>query len=212
LAPASCGGSVVYMQGVKQNFSIWRTDLTGGVPREIDPGPLSFSPTCTPDGRYVIFGRNEGSESRLMRIPASGGTPQKLNDLNMSGATVSPDGRQIAAFYFTDPAAAPKLALLPAEGGAPTQVIDLPNGANAGPGLGWMADGRSIIFAVLEKGVTNLWVQPLGPPQGKPAPPRQWTHFSANSVNGFAISPDGKQVALARDGSTTDIVLITHLP
>jgi Tol biopolymer transport system component len=215
LSPASCGGGVIYMQVVKQGFSIWRTDLSGGVPREIDPGPSSFDPACTPDGRFVVYGRADRSEARLVRVPATGGTPQKLNDLNMAWPTVSPDGRQIAALYWTDPTAVPKLALLPLEGGAPTQVIDMPNDLDfsfPGKGLAWTADGRSIIFSVLQKGVTNLWVQPLGSPQGKPAPPRQWTHFSANSVTRFAISPDGKQVALARDGSTSDIVLITHLP
>jgi Tol biopolymer transport system component len=151
-----------------------------------------------------------------MRVPATGGRPHELNDLNMGLPAISPDGRQIAALYFADPVAVPTLALLSAEGGAPTQMIDMPVGLdlNGAPpkGLAWMADGRGIIFPVLQKGVTNLWVQPLGSPQGKSAPARQWTHFSANSVLRFAISPDGKQVALARDGSTTDIVLITHLP
>lgn len=61
-----------------------------------------------------------------MRVPATGGSPQKLNDLNMHWPSISPDGRQIAAFYFADPTAAPKLAVMPAEGGAPTQLIDMP--------------------------------------------------------------------------------------
>jgi len=48
--------------------------------------------------------------------------------------------------------------------------------------------------------------------QAKPAAPRQRTHFSANGLLRFAISPDSKQVVLARDSSTSDTVLITHLP
>jgi Tol biopolymer transport system component len=170
---------------------------------------------CPPDGKFVVYENAEGIEIRLMRVPATGGMPQKLNDLNMKWPKFSPDGRQIAALYYTDPAAVPKLALIPAEGGAPTQVIDLPKDLFFGAppkNLDWTADGRSIIFPAVEKGVTNLWIQPLGTTQGKPAPPRQWTHFSANGVNRFAISPDGKQIVLARDASTTDIVLVTHLP
>jgi serine/threonine protein kinase/Tol biopolymer transport system component len=214
-APAACGNGVVYQQVVKQSFSIWLTDQSGEAPRELDPGPSSGDPVCTPDGRFVVYGKAEGSGTRLMRVPAAGGTPQKLNDLNMQWPTISPDGRQIAAFYFTDPAAVPKLAVMPAEGGAPTQVIDMPKDLDFSfppKGLAWTADGRSILFPVLQKGVTNIWVQPLGATQAKHAPPRQWTHFSANSVTRFAISPDGKQLALARDAGTTDIVLITHLP
>jgi Tol biopolymer transport system component len=209
---------------VKQSFSIWRAELNGGAPREIVPGPDTYDPVCTPDGRFVVYQRAEGNESRLMRVAATGGTPQKLNDLNMKWPTISPDGRQIAALYFTDPAAVPKLALIPIEGGAPTQVIDLPRDLDFGVtpnyvpnylapnNLAWTVDGRSIIFPVVQKGVASLWIQPLPAPNGKPAPPRQWTHFSANGVTRFAISPDGKQIVLARDASTSDIVLVTHLP
>jgi eukaryotic-like serine/threonine-protein kinase len=223
-APASCRGGIVYSQGVKQSFSIWRAELNGGAPREIVPGPDSYDPVCTPDGRFVVYQRAEGNESRLMRVAATGGTAQKLDDLNMKWPTISPDGRQIAALYFTDPAAVPKLALISIEGGAPTQVIDLPTNLDFGDtpnnlpnylapnNLAWTADGRSIIFPVVQKGVANLWIQSLPAPDGKPAPPRQWTHFFANGVTRFAISPDGKQILLARDAFTSDIVLVTHLP
>jgi Tol biopolymer transport system component/predicted Ser/Thr protein kinase len=212
LLPAGCGSSVVYELGVKQSLSIWRTNLNGGMPIQLEPGPSSGDPVCTPDGKLVIYDRTEGSESRLMRVPTTGGTPEKLNDLNMGWPAASPDGRQIAAFYSMDPAGVPKLAIMTAEGGAPTQVIDMPKDLDFRKGLAWTADGRNIIIPVVEKGVTNLWVQPLGAIQGKPAPPRQWTHFSTNSVIRFAISPDGKRLALACEGSTADIVLVTHLP
>jgi serine/threonine protein kinase/Tol biopolymer transport system component len=217
-APASCGsGTITYTQTVKQTFSIWHADLNGGMPVQLDAGPSSADPVCTPDGKTVVYERAEGNETRLMRVPATGGAAQKLNDLNMALAKVSPDGRLIAALYWTDPTAVPKLALIPLEADAPTQVIDLPQAAAARPyqgqsGLDWMPDSRSIVFAMYKNGVTNLWLQPLGPPGSKPAPPRQWTHFSSNDVGAFAISPDGKQVAFSRDSSTSDIALITHLP
>jgi Tol biopolymer transport system component len=215
LSPASCNGAIVYTQNVKQSFSIWRADLKGGTPQELDPGPSAGEPVCTPDGKLVIYDRTEGNEYRLMRVPLAGGTPRKLNDLNLVLPAVSPDGRQVAAFYFKEPGSVPKLAVMPSEGGAPTQVIDMPNNLDyrfpTTAGFGWTADGCSIIYPVHENGLSNLWVQPLRASQGKPAPLRQWTHFSANGVYRFAISPDGKQVVLGRDASTTDIVLITHL-
>ena len=215
--PTSCNDAIVYVQGGKQSFSIWRAELNGGAPRELDPGPTSFNPVCTADGKFVVFDKAEGTESRLTRARTDGGTPQKLSDLYMQHPAISPDGRQIAVYYFLDPRALPKLAVIPAAGGAPTQVIDMPNDLAVGPNsggnvLGWTADGRNLIFPVTQKGIINLWLQPLALSNGKPAPPRQWTHFTANSVSGFALSLDGKQVALARDASTTDIVLITHLP
>jgi hypothetical protein len=215
VAPSSCGSGIVYAQAVKQSFSIWYAESNGGSPREIVPGPSTGAPVCTPDGKFAVYENAEGTEIRLMRVPTTGGTPQKLNDLNMKWPKFSPDGREIAALYSADPAAAPKLAIIPGEGGAPTQVIDLPKDVFFGAppnNLAWTADGRSIVFPAVEKGVTNLWIQPLGTTQGKPAPPRQWTHFSANGVTRFAVSPDGKQIALAREASTSDIVLVSHLP
>ena len=210
--PASCGiGAIAYLQSEEQSLSVWRADLGGGLPVELDPVSSTDEPACSPDGKTVVYQRTEGTENRLMRVPATGGAPEKLNDLNMGQAVFSPDGRQIAALYWTDPTAVTRLALLPLEGGAPTQIIDLPRDTS-GQRLGWTADGRGVIFAITRNGVTNLWVQPLGPRGSKPAPPRQWTHFSANDVTGFALSPDGQQVVLARDSSTSDIVLITHLP
>jgi Tol biopolymer transport system component len=215
--PAACGsGTIVYMQTAKQSFSIWRTELSGGVPIELDPGPTSGDPACTPDGRFVVYTKSEGSESRLMRVPAAGGTPQKLNDLNMQWPAVSPDGRQIAALYYTDPAATPKLALIPAEGGQPIEVMEMPRELDTqhccGRRIAWTKDGRSIIFPAFRDGVSNLWEQPLGAVQGKAAPPRQWTHFKTMDVGMFAFSPDGKQITLGRNSVTNDIVLITHLP
>jgi eukaryotic-like serine/threonine-protein kinase len=213
LSPTSCNGGVVYVQVDKKKFSIWGADLNGGTPREIDPNPSSGVPLCTADGRFVIFATYVGTDdARLMRVAATGGTPQKLNDLNMQEPALSPDGREIAAYYYADPTAVPKLAVMPAEGGEPTRRIDMPKGVTREVGLAWTADGHGIIFAVYEKGAINLWIQPLGPPQGKAAPPRQWTHFSENGVSRFAISPDGKQVVLARNTVTSDIVLVTHLP
>jgi Tol biopolymer transport system component len=164
-----------------------------------------------------VYEKAEGNETPLMRVPSTGGAPQKLNDLNMRLAKVSPDGRLIAALYWTDPKAVPKLALIPLEGGAATQVIDLPQAVAARPyqdqsGLDWMPDSRSVVFAMYKNGVANLWLQPLSPSGNKPAPPRQWTHFSSNDVGAFAISPDGKQVVFSRDSSTSDIAIITHLP
>jgi serine/threonine protein kinase len=225
LFPASCGkGAIAYSEAyididiVNKSSSTWRADLNGGTAVELDPGPSLGQPNCTPDGKFAVYSKADGNESRLMRVPAAGGTPQKLNDLNMGYPKISPDGRQIAALYWSNPTVSvPQLALLPIEGGAPTQIIDLPKTTVPEPyhdfiGLGWTADGRNIVFPIAQNGVINLWLQPIGALGSKPAAPRQWTHFAANGVKEFAISPDGKQIALARSMSTSDMVLITNVP
>jgi Tol biopolymer transport system component len=215
--PVECGsGTIVYLTAVKEGASLWRAELKGGAPTQLDPGPSILNAICTKDGKSVVYERSEGSESRLMRMPAAGGTPEKLNDLNMMWPTVSPDGREIAALYYADPTAVPRLARLPVEGGQPTETIEMPRDLDTqgccGRRIEWTKDGRSILIPVNREGVVNLWEQPLGRMRGKPAAPRQLTHFTSNDVGDYALSPDGKQIVFRRNNFTNDIVLITHVP
>ena len=215
--PAACGGgTILYLTALKNGTALWRAELSGGAPTQLDPGPSTGNPVCTSDGKFVIYEKSEGSESRLMRLPTAGGTPVKLNDLNMTWPAISPDGKQIAALYYKDPSAVPKLALLPAEGGQPDEVIDMPRDLDTvtccSRRIAWTNYGRSIIFPISRDGVANLWELPLRKTQGKPVAPRQLTHFTKNDVGNFAISSDGKQIVFRRDNATNDIVLITHVP
>jgi Tol biopolymer transport system component len=68
----------------------------------------------------------------------------------------------------------------------------------------WSRDGRAIVYARERDGVGNLWSQPLAGGE-----PRQLSRFEADNIDAFAFSPDGKQVALSRGESSSDVVLIT---
>ena len=53
----------------------------------------------TPDGRSIIFAKNDGSGSSLWRISADGGDPQNLGITTtnpVSGICVHPDGKRLA--------------------------------------------------------------------------------------------------------------------
>jgi Tol biopolymer transport system component len=74
--------------------------VTGGAGREV----CSFPPTgprgvaWTPDGRQLIVGIQSGRKTELWRVPAAGGTPEKI-DINVDGMwqfRLHPDGRRIA--------------------------------------------------------------------------------------------------------------------
>jgi len=64
-------------------------------------------------------------------------------------------------------------------------------------------DGKAVAYPIVENGVSNLWLQPL---DGSPG--RQITNFKSGRFRTFGWSPDGKSLALIRDVSQSDVVLL----
>ena len=69
--------------------------------------------------------------------------------------------------------------------------------------LRFSPDGKAIVYPVREKGVDNLWLQPL---DGGPG--HRLTNFSSLKIYSYQWSPDGKSLALVRGDSPSDLVLI----
>jgi Tol biopolymer transport system component len=66
-----------------------------------------------------------------------------------------------------------------------------------------MPSGKAILYLVREKGVDNLWVQPL---DGSPR--RQLTHFTAERIAAYGFSKDGSQLGVKRGHAESDAVLL----
>jgi Tol biopolymer transport system component len=64
-------------------------------------------------------------------------------------------------------------------------------------------DDKAVAYPIMENGVSNIWVQPL---DGSPG--RQITDFKSGTFRSFSWSPDGKSLALIRDVSQSDVVLL----
>ena len=69
--------------------------------------------------------------------------------------------------------------------------------------LRFARDGRSVVYPVRENGVDNLWQQPLDGSKGK-----RITDFTSEQIFDFHWSFDGKQLALVRGHTDSDVVLI----
>jgi Tol biopolymer transport system component len=77
---------------------IWVVSSQGGQARRLTNGPNDQFPEWSPDGKWVVFEANRDGESRLWRVPASGGQAEVLARGPALYSRWSTDGKLI---YFT---------------------------------------------------------------------------------------------------------------
>jgi len=188
--------------------NIWRMDAGGGNLMQLSHGKLDTSPACSPDNQWVYY-VDQSNDRKLARVSINGGESRILSSLPiLSTFDVSPDGNW-AAFATLEHTGEhrEKLALVPlgSPGGQSNcKVADFQR-FRFGL-LHFSRDGKSVVYATRENGVDNLWSQPLDGSAGKFI-----TDFKSERIYDFHWSFDGKQLALVRGHTDTDVVLIRDL-
>jgi Tol biopolymer transport system component/DNA-binding winged helix-turn-helix (wHTH) protein len=168
----------------------------------------TWSPTCSPDGRFVYYAEALKPRWKVRRVPIEGGTPEDIVDnpgeAIPGNVTISPDGKLIAfPFDVNTPQPSLKIAIVPINGGRILKTLDVPSGIT---GPRWSPDGHSLQYLLDRDGATNLWE--LSFAGGKPT---QLTTFSSGEIFDFNWSTDGKRLVLVRGEATSDVVLLSNL-
>ena len=142
----------------------------------------------------------------LMEMPLAGGQAKQLSDKFVSFAAFSPDGKQIAAITVFGSGVNTKLMveIIPSPGGLPVKSFP-PSHFIFSPSLRYSADGQSLYYAVTNKGVSNLAVQPIGVASASLV-----TNFDDLLIYGFDYDWKNKRLAVARGRSNDDVVLLTQ--
>jgi eukaryotic-like serine/threonine-protein kinase len=179
--------------------NLWRIDADGTNEKQLTSGLNEQAPDCSRDGKWVYYVDN-GDKRFVKRIPIDGGIPESIVHRDVFYFSLSPDGKSVASIELREPDHKQALRLDSTEGGQVTyHDVDqraLPSQISFTP------DGKAIAYLVREKGVDNLWLQPLDG-----GPYRQMTHFTKDQIFRFVFSPDGTKLALERGAEESDAVL-----
>jgi eukaryotic-like serine/threonine-protein kinase len=201
---------------------IWRVNADGSNPTQLSKGTFDTNPTCSPDGKWVYYA-GPGAQW-LKRVPVEGGEPETVPSSDVPnlygigvGVAISPDGKLLALDADVNAPNHPEVAISelalvnldPSSQSAP-RLLDIDSRVAGGASsntfantMNFTPDGKSVAYVVRDKGVDNIWVQPL---DGKPG--KQITNFTSENIAQFRWSPDGKSLAVARNHQISDVVLL----
>jgi len=160
------------------------------------------SPFCTPDSQTAYFTVHDGSKSSIWTVPLAGGQArQVLPPDSFEAATFSSNGKLAVALRIEQDSYSLKITDL-ATG---RQVASLPFDQSAIGGYPRFApDGKAVMYAVGRQGGQTLLYQPLDGSASHPL-----IDPLDGNISEFAWSPSGKQLAVLREKSSSDVVLIT---
>jgi len=197
-----CGNYIVFRAIPKTggaSVNLWRTDLAASNETQLTFGRNEQDPQCSPDGKWVYYIALLENQA-LKRIPVEGGTPETVIDDPSSGYSLSQDGKLVANLDVREVDHKLVLNVFSIADKKTTEHGIDPRASNP---IRFAPAGDAIVYNVREKGVDNLWLQPL-----KGSSNKQLTHFTADRIARFAFSADGSQIAIERGHNESDAVLL----
>ena len=221
---AACGDRYIVLawafHGAQKGTYIWRVNSDGSGAKQLTSGRFDVNPVCSPDGKWVYYADPVATTDPL-RVSIDGGQDELVsgskvpNSMGTPGEAVSRDGKRL---YFVADIADPvsqlpltKLAVVALDGNSrmPPPLMDADPRIAAGTGdslrLQLTPDGSSLAYKINDKGVENIWVQPLDGSAG-----HQITNFTSDLISDFHWSPGGKTLAVSREHKTSDVILLTE--
>src|SRR5438105_1227943 len=206
VAACANGRYIVYRQlgkAGKTAENLWRMDSNGSNATQLTFGQNETDVQCSSDDKWVYY--VDAADNFLSkRVPIGGGTPETVFESALPGPNLSPDGKIYVTLEVRE--SDHKLMMkFVSTADKKSWYHDVDQRASWP--FRFAADGQNVVYNVREKGVDNLWVQPLDR-----SPYRQLTHFTSEKISQFAFSPDGVQLAIQRGHTESDAVLLRDVP
>ena len=201
---ASCPDGHILFTGFPKGGSeprLFRMNADGGEIAQLTTSGFARAPSCSPDSQKAYFSTGNDVNVSLWSIPITGGTPRLLvRPDNYAETSMSRDGTRAAFFALRENKFCAIVADLATGQVQPPFFIDqsLAGFASFSP------DGQAIVSDALRNGGITLLYQPLDH-----SAPRALFNPALETIIDFDWSPSGKQLAVARVKSSSDVVLIT---
>ena len=199
----ACGPRyIVFRRGARTTgsaFNLWRADTDGTNVRQLTFGRNEADPRCSRDGKWVYFD-DYADNRKIKRVSIEGGGEQTIFETGIWVGDISPDGKTIVTIDFNSADKKLSLKLYSVDD---KKAVFHSLDERAQPPMRFLPDGKGVVYTVRNKGVDNLWVQPLDA-----SPFRQLTHFTSEQIPEFAFSPDGSRIAFQRGHTDSDAVLL----
>jgi eukaryotic-like serine/threonine-protein kinase len=181
--------------------NLWRADASGADQKQLTFGSNQNDPVCSHDGKWVYYADLGEGSGVIKRVSIDGGQPETvMAEQGVSSFTLSPDDKTLLTVDVRDSDHKVILALRTI-GTKEKRTLDTdPRSLNY---YKFMPDGKAVAYLIREKGVDNVWIQPL---DGSPY--HHMTHFTSESILGFGFSPDGTNIAINRGHLESDAILL----
>ena len=202
---ASPDGKFVYFMSNRSGLpQIWRVNADGTDLKQFTFGDFAnYAPAVSPDGRWVFYLSWRTGLQLIWKMPTEGGEAVQVTDKPTGRVSFSPDGKFVAGPQLVPGTSAWQIAVISVDGSSAVKLIQPPPHINLASSLSWSPDGRAVLAKGDQGGVGNVWSFPING-----SAPKQVTTFTSNTISNFALSRDGKRLAISRGYSSLDVVLI----
>jgi Tol biopolymer transport system component len=193
------GSFMAFYSHREGKLGLWRARPDGNDARLLTPAPDPGLLSISPDGQWLYLTSATTGAASTYRVSTAGGEPMLVAE-RLDRGVVSPDGTMVAGI-FQAPGAGQAIGVFPAAGGPPIHIfpgVAIPTGSAM---IGWSPDSGSVLYTTAER--VNIWRQRLSG-----GAPDKITSYTGEGIFRFAISPDGKQLALVRGTQMRDAFLI----
>jgi dipeptidyl aminopeptidase/acylaminoacyl peptidase len=169
---------------------------------------LSFSP----DASQIAYTVNTSGQLNLWRQSSTGGFPHQLtlySTRSVRVASWSPDGKWIAYNADRDGDEFHQLYLIPAQGGSPDQLTDLPQVQHDFSPMAWSPNGRYLAYSANDRQPTDMDVLVRNMRTGQV---KRVLAGDANYAFG-SWAPDNRRLLAVEVRSNTDFdIHLVHVP